>query len=52
MDAPNYRSPQPLQTRVESSSLDGTWKQLKQDLAGGNRTVWTVQSFYECFLEE
>ena len=32
--APNYRSAQALQTRVESSILDGTWKQLKQELAG------------------
>ena len=41
-----------LQTRIESSILDGTWKQLKRELAGGNRTVWTVRSFYERFFEE
>ncbi len=35
--APNYRSAQALQTRVESSILDGTWKQLKQELAGGRK---------------
>ena len=52
MYAPNYRSAQALQTRVESSILDGTWKQLKRELAGGNRTIWTVRSFYERFLEE
>ena len=52
MYAPNYRSAQALQTRVESSILDGTWKQLKQELAGQNRTIWTVHSFYKCFLEE
>jgi hypothetical protein len=50
--APNYRSAQALQTRVESSILDGTWKQLKQELAGQNRTIWTVRSFYERFFEE
>ena len=50
--APNYRSAQALQTRVESSILDGTWKQLKRELAGGNRTIWTVRSFYERFIEE
>ena len=49
---PNYRSAQALQTRVESSILDGTLKQLKRELAGGNRTIWTVRSFYERFLEE
>ena len=37
---------------MESSILDGTWKQLKQELGGGNRTIWTVQSFYERFFEE
>ena len=52
MCAPNYRSAQALQTRVESSILDGTWKQLKRELAGGNRTNWTAQSFYTRFLEE
>ena len=52
MYAPNYRSAQALQTRIESSILDGTWKQLKQELAGGKRTIWTVRSFYERFLEE
>ncbi len=52
MYAPNYRSAQALQTRIESSILDGTWKQLKEELAGGNRTVWTVRSFYERFFEE
>ena len=52
MYAPNYRSAQALQTRVESSILDGTWKQLKQELAGGNRTIWTVLSFYERFFVE
>ena len=52
MYAPNYRSAQALQTRIESSILDGTWKQLKQELAAGKRTVWTVRSFYQRFLEE
>ncbi len=52
MYAPNYRSAQALQTRIESSILDGTWKQLKQELAVGNRTIWTVHSFYKRFLEE
>ena len=52
MYAPNYRSAQALQIRVESSILDGTWKQLKQELAGGNRTTWTVRSFYKRFFEE
>ena len=52
MYAPNYRSAQAIQTRNESSILDGTWKQLKQELAGGNRTIWTVRSFYERFFEE
>ncbi len=52
MYAPNYRSAQALQTRIESSILDGTWKQLKQELAGGKRTIWTVHSFYQRFLEE
>ena len=52
MYAPNYRSAQALQTRVESSILDGTWKQLKQELPGGNRTIWTVRSFYERLFEE
>ena len=31
---------------MESSILDGTWKQLKQELAGGKRTIWTVHNFY------
>ncbi len=52
MYAPNYRSGQALQTRIESSILDGTWKRLKQELAGENRTVWTVRSFYDRFFEE
>ena len=52
MHAPNYRSAQALQTRIESSILDGTWKQFKRELAGGKRTVLTVRSFYERFLEE
>ena len=52
MYAPNYRSAQALQTRIESSILGSTCKQLKRELAGGNRTVWTVRSFYERFLEE
>ena len=52
MYAPNYRSAQALQTQVEASILDGTWEQLKQELAGGNSTVWTVRSFYERFLNE
>ena len=52
MYAANCRSAQALQTRIESSVLDGTWKRLKQDLSGGNRTVWTVRSFYERFFEE
>ena len=50
--APNYRSAQARQTRVESSILDVTWKQLKQELAGQNRTNRTVRSFYERFFEE
>ena len=50
MYASKYRSAQALQTRIESSILDGTWNQLKQELACGNRTIWTVQSFYERFL--
>ena len=52
MYAPNYRSAQALQTRIESSILDGTWKRLKQELAGGKRTIWKVHSFYKRFLEE
>ena len=52
MYVPNYRSAQALQTRIESSILDGTLTQFKQELAGGNRTVWTVRSFYERFFEE
>ena len=52
MYAPNYRSAQALQTRIESSILDGTWKQLKQELAGGKRTIWTVRRFYKRFFEE
>ena len=52
MYAPNSRTAQALQTRIESSILDGTWKQLKQELTGGNRSIWTVQSFYERFFEE
>ena len=52
MYAPNCRSAQALRTRIESSILDGTWKQLKQELAGGNRTLWTVQRFYKRFFEE
>ncbi len=50
MYAPNYRSAQALQTRIESSILDGTWKQLKGELARGKRTIWTVHSFYQRFL--
>ncbi len=50
--APNYRSAQALHTRVESGILDGTWKQLKEELAGGKLTIWTVHSFYQRFLEE
>ena len=50
MYAPNYRSAQALQTRIESSALDGPWKQLKQEYAGWNRTIWTVRRFYERFL--
>ena len=52
MYAPNYRSAQALQTRIESSILDGTWKQLKRELAGENLTVWTVQSFCKRSFEE
>ena len=52
MYAPNYRSAQALQTLIESSIQDGTWKQFKQELAGGKRTIWTVRSFYERFFEE
>ena len=52
MHAHHCRIAQALQTRIESTILDGTWKQLKQELAGGNRTVWTVRSFYERFFEE
>lgn len=52
MYAPNYRSAQALQSRIESGILDGTWKQLKEELAGGKRTIWTVRSFYERFFEE
>ena len=52
MYAPNYRSAQALQSRLESSILVGTWKQLKRELAGGNRTVCTVRSFYERLFEE
>ena len=52
MYAPNYRSAQALQTRVEASILDGTWEQLKQELAGAKSEIWTVRSFYERFLDE
>lgn len=52
MYGPNHRSAQELQTRIESSILDGTWKQLKQELAGDNRTIWTLQSFSKRFFEE
>ena len=52
MYAPNYRSAQALQTRIESSIPAGTCKQLKQELAGVNRKIWTVRSFYERFFEE
>ena len=37
---------------LTASILGGNWKQLNQELADGNRTVWTVRSFYEHFLEE
>ena len=50
--APNSRSNQAFQTRIESSVLDSTWKRLKQELSGGNRTVWTVRSFHERLFEE
>ena len=52
MYAPNYRSAKALHTRVEASILDGTWEQLKQELSGGKREVWTVRRFYERFREE
>ncbi len=53
MYAPNYRSAQALQTRVEVSILDGgTWEQLKQEFAGGTKDIWMVRSFYERFLDE
>ena len=52
MYAPNYRSAKALQTRVEASILDGTWEQLKRELASGRSDFWTVRSFYERFLEE
>lgn len=52
MYAPNYWSAQALQTQIDSSILDGTRKPLKRELAGGNRTIWTVQSFYERLFDE
>ena len=52
MHAPKYRNAQALQTRIESSILDGIWKHLKQELTDGNRTIWTVRGFYRRFLDE
>ncbi len=52
MYAPNYRSAKALHTRVEASILDGTWEQLKQELSGAKREIWTVRRFYERFREE
>lgn len=52
MYAPNWPSAQALQTRAESSILDGTIRQLKQELASGSRTILTVWSFYKRFFEE
>ncbi len=49
MYAPNYRSAKALHIRVEASILDGTWEQLKQELSGGKREIWTVRRFYERF---
>lgn len=52
MHTPNYRNAQALQTRIESSILDGIWRQLNREFAGGYRKIWTVWNFYERFFEE
>ena len=52
--APNLASAKALLMRIENSILEGTWRKLKQELAGAGQgvKVWTVESFYERFLEE
>ncbi len=50
--APNLTSAKALLTRIENSILEGTWRELKKELAGGPKRIWTVATFYERFLEE
>ena len=49
---PNLTSAKALLTRIENSILEGTWRELKKELAGGQKRIWTVGTFYECFMEE
>ncbi len=49
--APNYTAAKALLTRVEQSILDGTWRELKQELSG-NIHALTVREFSRKFIEE
>ncbi len=51
MYAPNHTAAKRLLTRVETAILDGTWRQLKDELAGKVED-FTVSQFYERFLTE
>jgi len=49
--APNHTAAKKLLNRVESAIIDGTWRQLKDELAGKRRDL-TVSQFCQRFLEE
>ena len=49
--APNHTAAKRLLTRIETAILDGTWRQLKDELAGKVED-FTVSQFYERFLTE
>ena len=46
MYAPNHTAAKRLLTRVEMAILDGTWRQLKDELSGKVRDL-TVSQFYD-----
>ena len=51
MYAPNQTAARKLLSRVETAILDGTWRQLKDELSGKVRD-FTVSQFYERFLTD
>lgn len=50
--APNLKAARALLTRVETTILDGSWRELKKELSGSETGNPTIEQFSARFIEE